>query len=297
MEKTSPLSEDEWTIHSLNIHGIFFERWCAAEIGNGHLFTVESTNYPVEFPMPFQGIRGKESNLDIRAYAYDGTVQLTLVIECKKNNPEFVNWIFFPHRKRYQGDLFEISRMFNRKDSGNDGWVIDTDIAKLYFENISKTDEARETRGSYKDYKNNATKTKTSNSSISDAAYQVAIAAQSILVEEVLRHKHGNQNWQYHLILPVIVTSARLFTCNFQPKDVDKNTGEILAKKTSLEEQPYLIFEYALPRHLQALKDEHRELPLRKLESYMRMQIMVVHSAKLQEFLKMIREKLPDMKY
>jgi hypothetical protein len=28
MAITPPGSDDEWAIHSINIHGVFFERWC-----------------------------------------------------------------------------------------------------------------------------------------------------------------------------------------------------------------------------------------------------------------------------
>ena len=55
---------------------------------------------PVEFPPPQQS-RGKESNLDIKAELHldgrDGYKNiLTLLIECKKNNPGFIKWLFFP---------------------------------------------------------------------------------------------------------------------------------------------------------------------------------------------------------
>ncbi len=94
--KPQPDTEDEWKIHVLNIHGTFFERWCAEIVKNSKGFVLEATNYPVEFLPSNNGVRGKESTLDIRARINDNDKLLTLIIECKKNNPEYTDWIFFP---------------------------------------------------------------------------------------------------------------------------------------------------------------------------------------------------------
>ncbi len=85
------------TITALNIHGNFFERWCRSMVARTRGWRVRTTNYPVEFPPPSGPVRGHESNLDIRAEHAEGTNVLTLAVECKKHNPEFVDWIFFPY--------------------------------------------------------------------------------------------------------------------------------------------------------------------------------------------------------
>ena len=38
----------------------------------------------------------KQALLDIRAELKKDDRVLTLLVECKKNNPELVNWVFFP---------------------------------------------------------------------------------------------------------------------------------------------------------------------------------------------------------
>lgn len=90
-------SQDEWTIHSLNIHGIFFERRCATLVESTNSWRVLATNYPVEFPPSNGPLRGKENSLDIWARRDDDSnLVVDVFIECKKANPELVNWIFFP---------------------------------------------------------------------------------------------------------------------------------------------------------------------------------------------------------
>lgn len=97
--KSSPVSDHDWTVHSLNIHGTFFERWCQHLINQNPRWYVRHTQYPVAFSPtsgPLHKASSHESTLDIRAeLSYRDGRLLTLLIECKKNNPEFVEWMFF----------------------------------------------------------------------------------------------------------------------------------------------------------------------------------------------------------
>ena len=44
--------EHDWTVHSINIHGFFFERWCQQAVSEAEGWTLNAVNYPVEFPPP-----------------------------------------------------------------------------------------------------------------------------------------------------------------------------------------------------------------------------------------------------
>ena len=170
-----PQSEQDWTIHSLNIHGIFFERWCQQVINSQRdCWTVTTTNYPVQ-------VAGHQSNLDIRADLRVGDRRLLLNIECKKNNPEFVDWVFFlkaegigsgvllPHIEIHEGQ----------------GPLVRVAIQPLVLRapTIQFVNDARETRGNYQSYKGQ-NKTKTSNAAITEAAMQIALATASVYAEE-----------------------------------------------------------------------------------------------------------------
>ncbi|HEX9927556.1 MAG TPA: hypothetical protein VGB02_03315 [Pyrinomonadaceae bacterium] len=304
--KPMPATNDEWTIHALNIHGVFFERWCAKTINETPNFRVVSTNYSVEFPLPVNGVRGKESALDIRAEITTHDFLLTLIVECKKNNPDFVDWIFFP-TQLYRPRILEAPIIINEpKQKTQIGWEVKNDRTARYFSDIPFTDESRETKGNYQSIPNNSTKTKTSNAAITEAAYQVSLATQAIFFEELENSKkaadiaglESRPRYSEQVILPVIVTSAKLFVCNFDAGNVDPNTGEIPFEKAELKEHPYLIFDYPLPRHLQYIP--HNSLTKRsryKIESFMQMQIMVVNSAHLQDFLKMIESDAREFRY
>src|ERR1700730_1636817 len=92
-------TEHDWTFHSINIHGFFFERWCQPVVAEAEGWTLDAVHYPVEFPPPSAPLRGTESALDIRASRGESDNRLCLLIECKKNNPEFVDWVFFQRPK------------------------------------------------------------------------------------------------------------------------------------------------------------------------------------------------------
>ncbi len=308
MTNTIPESQNDWTVHSLNIHGVFFERLCEKIISTTPGWRVRHVNYPVEFPPPNGPWRGKESALDIRAETLlDNQTLITLVVECKKNNPEFVNWVFFPKQPASQNYPNQLTSFFLQnipiESNLSQQWKVETSIRSLTTDLVF-CDDGRETKGDYQNIKNDRNKTKTSNAAIQDAAYQVALASRAIYNEEIEFSKilgsavgHGHSPvlipWNRQLIIPVIVTSAELFVCKFEPSDVDVRSGEIPLDKVLLRKCNELVFEYALPKHLQASPANLvSTLVEGKLDMFTRMHVFVVHSSYLSEFLSFSFSKL-----
>jgi hypothetical protein len=301
--KLKPETQDEWTIHALNIHGAFLEKKCVDIIQQTSGYTVVSTNYPVEFPPPINGIRGRESALDIRAeFGLDYHRKMTLIIECKKNNPDFVDWIFFPaHFPKRKERLVAPFIFFEKKEKQ---WRVRPALGDVFLDEFDFTDEARETKGKYQSIDNKKKdKTKTANNSISEAAYQVTLATQSIFWEEINKSKTIAEkatssfgiNAHNQVILPVIVTTAKLFVCNFAVQDISINTGEIHFDKVKLKTVPYLIYKFPLPRHLH-FAPENMEIDTNQftLERFVHSRIIVVNSENFQEFLGKIVTILRD---
>ena len=82
------------------------------------------------------------------------------------------------------------------------------------------------------------------------------------------------------VFIPVIVTTANLFTCDFQDVDVDLNTGEIAFENVVLQSHPCLLYDYPVPHALQRDPEEMGTLYSREnLEEQARMSIIVVQSA------------------
>jgi hypothetical protein len=304
-----PQTDHEWTIHSLNIHGIFFERWCRKIIRDSGNWGLVSRNYPVAYKPLDSQWPWKESELDLRALhgGYQGRSQnrrhLTLLIECKKNNPDLKEWIFFssePRRLNYFPCVETVS-----VESHLNECSVRTNLLQSSLD-LPVTESARETRGSYLEYqaqrnnKNAKDITKTSNDAITKAAQQVALATQAIVTEEVkLGERFGRFNPEQsptqdkHVFLPTVVTTANLFVCEFEDKDVDGSRGEIAYDRAHLTPSPCVVYRMSLPPHLQRKPEPSvkEAIMYGSHEVHTRMDILVVNSAEFGNFL----QRIPDM--
>jgi hypothetical protein len=304
---SNPVSNHDWTIHSLNIHGTFFERWCEYVIDRHPKWRVSVRQYPVAFSPtsgPLHKTSGHESALDIRAELEfgDGRV-LNLLIECKKNNPEFIDWIFFSLKRQRTLSVFIAPAVLCPTPTDKASRpVLRPMLRELYFE-VPIAEDGRETRGDYHETKNDRIKTKTANDSISAAAHQVALATQAIFLEEAsnnlpeipikgaMRIRSEKQ-----IFIPVIVTTARLQLCEFDPAAISASAGTIPYDQVKLTEMPYLIYQYALPVHLQMDKGHILFLSSQQQVAFLnRMHIFVVNSAHFEQFLNMLRQNYSEL--
>jgi hypothetical protein len=247
----------------------------------------------VEFPPPSGPIGGKEGELDLWLEAEQGSDRLHLVVECKKNNPEFVNWVFFRRASSAEGNPFVVSQVTNQpRDDPPNGWTAGASIRTLTATG-AVTIDGRETRGDYSRIKDRKSKTRTANNAIRDAAYQVALSTKAIVAEQ-LRFSQalgghadaGVPPWMSSVVFPVIVTTAHLFECAFDPENVDPATGELPLEKVSLQALDQVIYEYALPRHLQSgPADLRAALVGNTMERFWRMHLLVIQSTHFARFL------------
>jgi len=269
--RADPQTEDNWTVHALNIHGEFFERWCAQIIREANPWRLVTTNYPVS-------VDAHQSTLDIRADADIGDSRYILLIECKKNNPEFVDWIFFP---KHNGSEGQTPVVLTGIATNGQPTLLELPL-RAFGTNIA--DMGRETRGDYLAYKQRNDKTKTSNSAITDASRQVALATEAIWYEERVQAEDRRQGKPSHgpkvYIVPLVVTTARLRLCQFNPRKVDEETGEISLNEAALTNPlASIVYEYPLPTNFQRYKPHISE------DRYVRRHIIVVHSTKFRDFL------------
>ena len=284
-----PSTQDEWTIHALNIHGVFFERRCVDAIVDTPNWKVLSTNYPVEYPPPNGPWRGKESSLDIWARRdNDANPIVDIFIECKKANPEFVNWIFFPRVDLQHPTSFVFTKATNTPNpTGVGAWTSQIAMQRGTT-TVCISNDAREVRGDY--LKNQSgNKTKTSNAAIQEAAYQVALASRAIVHEESVllgnargSSEHSAPPWSEKAYVPIIVTTANIFRVDFASRSTNLGSGEINLNEASLVPVQSILYEYSLPKHLQFSPAQPLEVLKGGIsDSFTRMHIIVVHSEAL----------------
>jgi len=274
----TPGNDEEYTIHALNIHGTFFERKCQNIVHQAKAWEIQETNYPVTYG-------GANSNLDIWALRGKNTHQhLVLPIECKKNNPDFINWIFF--RQPSHRPVFSSMQMLGvqRQPVGGNSWEVSRELQRIHHD-LSIADEARETKGDYQKIRLQD-RTRTTNTAITDAATQIAIATQALMRQEQSIYEENRPPYTQLFIFPTIVTTAKLFVCEFQDADVNLSTGVIALNKPKLVPCPYLIFDYSVPPALQLLpKAINLSYTTDTLKKLARMPIFVVHSNAFPTFL------------
>jgi hypothetical protein len=310
-----PQSDHDWTIHSLNIHGTLFERKCRQVIEQSTGWSVVAVNDPVGFPRYInEPHSGHNSSLDIHAEStsrrsYDPVV--TLLIECKKHNPDFIDWVLFsdpsPRDLRLGSVVIHRAGEFRAQSIKNTsrtdkrgGWTTKRALTRLTTQLPLCTD-ARETRGTYNDQRGNTKKTKTTNDNIENAARQIAIAAQCVGVEkfhtwqslgkrleEASGRDRQDETFRERIfIVPMIVTTANLMVCHFDTADIDIALGEIPFDRATLEPVDAVMYEYPLPLYLQHVPDSYASGPPRVEGSDLeRMDILVVRSSALSEALK-----------
>lgn len=283
MKSIDDFNDSEMTIHSLNIHGTFFHRKIASILySNKHIHNV-TLEYPVEYKQKSDGRRGEESRLDILAQFSDRYREnnIKLLIECKKANPDFVDWVFFP---KFEGDISVDTRLLWV------GAINQEDEPKFVFQhrrigwNISIADEARETRGEYAGV-SKQTKTKTSNASVTEAAYQVVLAAHAIARESYEAMTAANDvNVKPDILIPIIVTTANLFLCQFDPDDTSLEDGQIPKEKVTLLPVSTIIYRYPIPPHAQLEIYEEPRM-IQNVNNLIRRDVLVVNSQKFRETL------------
>lgn len=284
-----PISEHDWTIHALNIHGTFFERWSAAFISHQPGWEVAATQYPVRFP-PDANVHGNASAIDIVAQTLRRHKLTTLVVECKKNNPEFVNWILFPVQSYPQLSIPLLT--YGSFGTADAAWRM---VRQLVASRMPIVDDARETRGQYAKHKKRDDKTRTTKATISEAAYQTALGAQALAWDELSRAKSVDaapvewepREWKEEAFLPVILTTANLRIAEFDPAKVSPTTGEIAYADVNFRDVPFALYDYALPRHLHLPSSPLETLPTQdSVNLWSRLTIAIVNSEHLVEFLR-----------
>jgi len=306
MSQNPPATDQEWMPHVLNIHGTPFEQLCEYHLRRSSDWTFKNSRYPVEFPPSYtpQVSQTKNSELDLWGLCRPPGLQVELLVECKKNNPEYTDWVFFPTTNL--APTFPSIRALKyglAETHPTHPWVVRSDILYLVPPpNIPITGDGRETKGNYQAKWEQSQKngkqlpkdfTKTSNAAITDAAYQIALATQALLHQERRNQEalaagkvHPMPSWS-HVFLPLIVTTANLWTCQFPAEKVNSITGEIPFSEVQYKTHPYLFYTYALPPILQfhPAEDRSEYRSDAKWEELARFSILVVQSAAFPDLL------------
>lgn len=304
MSQNNPATEQEWMTQVLNIHGTPFEHLCEHHLRQSRDWGFRSNKYPVEFPPSYmpQASLTKNSELDLWSTCQSPGIKIEMLVECKKNNPDYTDWVFFPARHSILPSIRTLEYQQHVNNAATPWTAQRRTLYLATHPNIPIADDGRETKGNYQEKWQQIQKesqkkppkdfTKTSNAAITDAAHQIALATQSLLLQERRNSDASAQRDQpippwIHVFLPLIVTTAKLWTCKFPAEKVDNITGEIPFSEAHYQTHPYLFFTYALPPIFQFHPGDNRAEYKSEAtwEELARFSILVVQSAAFPDLL------------
>jgi hypothetical protein len=272
--------------HALNVEGIFFQHR-VADIFRRAGWTVAAEEYPVAFPPGNWPTVGKEGRLDIRVEKRFPERRIVLAVECKKADPDFKDWVFFP--KGHDESIKSAQIIRKEKDgvattaTGHGRWEITTAIVGI--DTGPTCQDARELKAEHG--KTNSWKSATER--IEKACYQ-AVQATQALVTEIGRRQGLLLNNQMEpevttAVMPMVVTTANLFLCHFDAKNVSLQTGEIDRALVSYEAVNLIILEYPLPVHLQMQPMEPLKVPPEDVNTFAKKHVFIITGSGLETFL------------
>jgi hypothetical protein len=270
--------------HALNVEGVFFQQR-VAEILRLAGWRIVAEEYPVAFPPGNGPILGKEGRLDIRAEKQFNNYITVLAVECKKADPGYKEWVFFP-----KGEGAVEAPVVIRKQrpdapegsTGRDRWDIPTAVARFGTGLICK--EARELKAEY----GNPNSWKSTTKRIEEGCYQAAQATQALLSEigrrQGLLMDRRMEPTVTTWIIPVVVTTADLLLCRFDPIHVSLETGQIDWNKVTYDPLDATALEYPLPVHLQLLPGDPLGLRPEEVHTFTKKHVFIVQGKSLEAF-------------
>lgn len=237
------MSVDKGRVEALNVDGGFFQRRCAQEFRGAKSWKVLAEEYPTEATSS-TGRTRDETAIDILAGGASSWRRACLSVECKKADPFFKEWIFF--RKHGSHHRF---RNLAVEDKPNQRRV----AIHLLEGNLSEVvcDYGRELTGRYGE--RDRDRTKTPSDRIQNAARQAVLGTRGVALgianilytprENTMAWAHGEK--ALHLV-PMVITTAKLYVCSFSPDDVALDAGSLAHEKAAFEEHSYVIYEHPL---------------------------------------------------
>jgi len=184
-----------------------------------------------------------DGTVDVLAETSIGGIVLILPVECKKADPKLKHWVFEPHRPTGLRD----KPYFMFTKDGENWFTQEYNLPTLGYntysgyENCVNVFEFSEDKGALS---RNADKMLRGYFAIKQPNEAVPGIVEKI--PSVSRQPAAR-----NFIIPIVVTTANLWIAQYDPKDINKATGEIDTAKLDLVHKDWLLYHYPLAFHEQ----------------------------------------------
>ncbi len=266
---------DVYSIQTSDIRATLFKRKCQDIVRKMNHWTLQESNYPVEY-------HEQGRVLDIWAERHYDPARIVLPIGC---NADRANWIFFPKASYQQSNHYLQTLALDDQNGSAEYWTVRRQLARAVY-NLIVADDAH---------------TESSREMITEVAAQTVIATQALIQQEYRILKKIEEDskssqrkirpaYFNFLFFPTIITTAKLYTYEYQGEDTDFTASEVSLENDRLSPIPYLIFDYPVPVTLQAPpQDLGMGNKREELARIARTPIFVVNSESFSEFLQQLQ--------
>lgn len=224
---------------ALNEHGFLFQQRIHLAVKEDKQWTYEVSEFPVTSPAQ------DETRIDhILSHSQEKGVWLSL--ECKRFNPDFKHWIFFNDEKpgrHINAEHFFWETVTYRYKQGTE--------PKEIHHRIFQTPAQMKVYYSYLEVALNKKNNKWSSTEGVENAFNQVIRGTTGLVQKLL------SQFDYpspSRVIPVVITTASIYTAEFKVEDVDLKLGIIDRDKLTLTPKKFVAVNYPASNSLALYK-------------------------------------------
>ena len=272
----------ESAVKALEEHGHLFQQRCLEEAKKLDRYKLESEEYPVS-------IGDVDTVIDFVLSAdTESLVKFYFVFECKRANPDYVTWLFPKARDSKEPSFRFLATNLHARPRAD------------FFEIFLRTAELslfpaelRMTVGEgleVKDKENRGKRSKTD--SIYGACQQVltGIAGLALELKERKYVSKEPKPIAMQFIIPIVVTTAKLYVTEYNRTDVNLSTGKPPLSKSDTYKVDWVSYDFPLRGAFQIAQPEEWEnnlfYRLRKTRQKFKVQsVAIVNSDHLAQFL------------
>lgn len=291
--------EEDFT-DTLNKEGFFFQKYCVEMIKQSG-WIVEAEEYPIS----------ENESFDIKAslILYE-TALHSAVIECKRSDPTRKRWVFF-RREPTGSATHEFLIQTHNLSSSIGGFRKKGIVVRGVFEGLNESklgSPSCHTVGLeiFKEYEKDKRDWQANTQVVFNACLTVAKGINHLFDSEAeriyntlqigvkrLQREKEKYGWPYFVggtLIPIVITSAPVFSVAFDPNAMDLTSFKVLHEKADYEEKDWLVYEFPLPRELQ-----YKSKDMFKIvgdNRYAKMHIFIVNGRHIKKFFKSLAESI-----
>lgn len=209
----------------------------------------------------------EELSLDVYCGKTFDFVNVRLVIEVKKRNPDYVDWCFLQLEKNASNMQIITKQLKNEGNTtlfhippsrkySNDIWIQHRTFPEIGFltNKISDFAIALKSRNLDRNY------FKSEKTEVDKPAIQILKGLFGTIIEDVQHQVISGTGYENKptLFIPIVITNANLFLVEADPKDIDSKTGTI-TKDPEYTPIDSIIYEYPTPNAIQYPEPLHSQ--------------------------------------